>query len=109
MLRRKKVFTKPQVDSKRRKVVCRTGTEEQQEKRFFNIRKGVKRIRENLTEEERTHTGEEVLSRMRTLRNCQSADRREVENRRSKERMAILRKKRAVTSKIENLKLQAFH
>ncbi|GBP36827.1 hypothetical protein EVAR_28168_1 [Eumeta japonica] len=46
---------------------------------------------------------------MRTLRNRQSADRREVENRRSKERMATLRQKRAVTSKFEDLELQAFH
>ncbi|GBP84875.1 hypothetical protein EVAR_65272_1 [Eumeta japonica] len=46
---------------------------------------------------------------MRTLRNRQSADQRKLENRRSRERMATLRKKRAVTSKIEDLELQAFH
>ncbi|GBP18085.1 hypothetical protein EVAR_12863_1 [Eumeta japonica] len=46
---------------------------------------------------------------MRAFRNGQSADRRKVENRRSKERMATLRIKRAVTSKIGNLELQAFH
>ncbi|GBP82036.1 hypothetical protein EVAR_52240_1 [Eumeta japonica] len=99
MPRRKKVFTKPQVDSKRRKVVYWTETEEQLEKRFKNIRKKAKRFRENLTEEERTHINEEVLSRMRTLRNLQIADQRRVENRRSEERMAMLRKKQAVSNK----------
>ncbi|GBO99964.1 hypothetical protein EVAR_74316_1 [Eumeta japonica] len=102
MPKRKKVFAKLQVDSKRRKVARRTETEEQPEKRLSNIRKGVKRIIENLTEEKRAHVNEEVLSRMRNLRNCQSADQREVENKRSKERMATLRRRRAVTSKIEN-------
>ena len=109
MPKRKKVFTKPRVDSKRKKIARQLETEEQREKRLSNIRKGVKKNRENLTEEERTHIIEEVRSRMRTLRNRQSTDQREVENRKSKERMATLRKKRAATSKIENLELQAFH
>ncbi|GBP21133.1 hypothetical protein EVAR_11164_1 [Eumeta japonica] len=58
--------------------------------------KGVKIIREILR---KTHIDEEVLSRMKTFRNYQSADQREAENRRNKERMATLRKKRTVTNK----------
>ena len=46
---------------------------------------------------------------MRTLRNRQFTDQREVENRKSNEIMATLRKKRAATSKIEILELQVFH
>ena len=55
MPKRKKVFTKPRVDSKRKKIARQLETEEQREKRLSNIRKGVKKNRENLTDKERTH------------------------------------------------------
>ncbi|GBP59704.1 hypothetical protein EVAR_48672_1 [Eumeta japonica] len=85
------------MDPKRRNAAYRTKIEEQREKRLSNIRKGMKRIRENCAEEERTYINNEVLSRIITLRNHQSADQREVEYRRNKEGMIKLRKKRVVT------------
>lgn len=109
MPRRKKVFSKPKLDSKKRKVARQTETEEQREHRLSTIRKGVKRIRENLTEEERAHTNEETRSRVRSLRNRQSADQRELENRRKTERMSALRQRRAATHQLDNLELQAFN
>ena len=72
MPKHKKVFTEPRMDSKRKKIARQFETEEQREKRLSNIRKEVKKNRENLTEEERTHIIEEVRSRMRPLRNRQS-------------------------------------
>lgn len=109
MPRRKKVFTKPKVVSKRRKIARQNETEEQKEKRVLNIRKGVKRIRENLTEEERARINEETRCRVRSLRNRQSADQRELENTKKKERMATLRQRRAASCKVGSLELQAFH
>lgn len=107
MPKRKRVFTKSKVDSKRRKVTRQNETEEQREKRLSNIRTGMRRIRGNQTEEQRARTNEETRSRVKSIRNRQSADQREVEKRKSKAKMATLRQQRTATR--ESLELQAFH
>lgn len=107
MPKRKKVFTKPRVVSKKKKVARQNETEEEREKRLSNNRERMRKSREAQTEDERAETNDEARLRVRSRRNRQSVAQREVDKSRCKERVTNLRQHRAATCK--RLELEAFY